>query len=90
VFARGSLKKLFRKDFSANDAVLACVQALYDAAEDDTATGGPDVYRKIYPIITVVDEDGFRRYADDDVAPVVDQVVSARGDRPDGPQAPLS
>jgi proteasome beta subunit len=90
LFARGALKKLFRPDFTADEAVTAVVQALYDAAEDDSATGGPDLYRKIFPIVTVVDEDGFARYTDDEVAPVVDRVVSARSGRPDGPQAPLS
>ncbi|WP_129669671.1 proteasome subunit beta [Phytoactinopolyspora endophytica] len=90
VFARGALKKLFRDDFSAEDAVVACIQALYDAAEDDSATGGPDMYRRIFPIITVVDENGFDRYSDDTVSPLVDRVVSARSGRPDGPQAPLS
>ncbi|NEE03183.1 proteasome subunit beta [Phytoactinopolyspora halotolerans] len=90
LFARGALKKLFREDFSSEDAVVACIQALYDAAEDDSATGGPDMYRKIFPIITVVDENGFERYSNESIAPLVDRVVSARGDRPDGPQAPLS
>ncbi|NDL56097.1 proteasome subunit beta [Phytoactinopolyspora mesophila] len=90
VFARGSLKKLYRSDFTAEDAVTAGVQALYDAAEDDSATGGPDLHRKIFPIIAVVDENGFNQYATDDVAPIVDRVVSARSGRPDGPQAPLS
>jgi proteasome beta subunit len=90
VFARGALKKLYRSDFTVEDAVTASVQALYDAAEDDSATGGPDLHRKIFPIIAVVDQDGFNRYATDDVAPIVDRVVSARSGRPDGPQAPLN
>jgi proteasome beta subunit len=42
------------------------VQALYDAADDDSATGGPDVARRIYPIVTVITEDGFRRLTDDE------------------------
>ena len=54
VFARGSLKKLYRDGMSAPDAVRACVQALYDAADDDSATGGPDLTRSIYPVIAVV------------------------------------
>src|ERR1700712_1460233 len=49
VFARGSLKKLYRDDFDQGQAVLAVVQALYDAADDDSATGGPDVARRIFP-----------------------------------------
>ena len=40
VYARGSLKKLYRDDLSEADAIIACIQALYDAADDDSATGG--------------------------------------------------
>jgi proteasome beta subunit len=89
VFARGSLKKLYRAGFSESDAVLACVQALYDAADDDSATGGPDLTRRIYPVIVSVTSDGFRRLADDEVATTTEQVVAERINNPGGPQAPL-
>ena len=89
LFARGALKKLFRDDLDADDAVTVTIQALYDAADDDSATGGPDLARRIFPIVAVIDEHGFRRYDDDAVAGVVDAVVAARNSRPDGPQAPL-
>ncbi len=49
VFARGSLKKLYADGMSADDAILACMQALYDAADDDSATGGPDLTRQHLP-----------------------------------------
>jgi proteasome beta subunit len=89
VFARGSLKKLYRDDFSEADAVLACLHALYDAADDDSATGGPDLTRRIYPVITSVTADGYRRLADDEVATTTEQVVRERMSTPAGPQAPL-
>jgi proteasome beta subunit len=89
LFARGSLKKLFRDDLAAEDAVTVCVQALYDAADDDSATGGPDISRRIWPVVAVVDERGYRRLADTDVGAVVESVVGARRTSPDGPQAPL-
>lgn len=88
-FARGSLKKLYRDDLSEEDAATVCVQALVDAADDDSATGGPDLARRIYPVIVVVTSEGFRRLTDDDVGATVDAVVAARAERPDGPQAPL-
>jgi proteasome beta subunit len=88
LFARGSLKKLFRDDLSVDDAVTVCLQALYDAADDDSATGGPDVLRRIYPVVAVVDATGFRRVPDDHVGQIVDAVLAARMVRPDGPQAP--
>lgn len=89
-FARGSLKKLYRDSLAAGDAVTAAVQALYDAADDDSATGGPDLMRGIYPVVALVTADGYRRLPDDEIGSVVETVVAARTERPDGPAAPLS
>jgi proteasome beta subunit len=89
VFARGALKKLFRDDFTEDDAVTACIHALYDAADDDSATGGPDLTRRIYPVVASVTADGFRRLAEDEVAQVTQRVVDERMTSPGGPTAPL-
>jgi proteasome beta subunit len=89
VFARGALKKLYRDDFTEDDAVLAVIHALYDAADDDSATGGPDLTRRIYPVITSVTAAGFRRLADDDVAQLTESVVQERMSSPGGPIASL-
>jgi len=89
LFARGALKKLFRPDLSVADATIVCIQALYDAADDDSATGGPDLSRGIFPVVSLVDNQGYRRLAEPTVAEVVEAVVDARSVRPDGPQAPL-
>ena len=89
VFARGSLKKLYADGMSADDTVLACMQALYDAADDDSATGGPDVTRRIYPILATVTADGFRRLSDADSGEYARAVIDARMRAPDGPSAPL-
>ncbi|MBB3044749.1 proteasome subunit beta [Nocardioides soli] len=89
LFARGSLKKLYRDDFDETGCVTAVVQALYDAADDDSATGGPDLTRRIFPVVQVITADGGRRLADSAVAAVADQVIAGRMTRPDGPAAPL-
>jgi proteasome beta subunit len=89
VFARGALKKLYRDGMSLDDAALACMQALYDAADDDSATGGPDVTRRIYPIVATITADGFRRLPDEESAVIAQTVVDGRMHRPDGPVAPL-
>ena len=89
IFARGSLKKLYRDDMSVPDAVLCCVQALYDAADDDSATGGPDLPRQIFPVVATITDDGFRRLPDSEAAEVAEQVVAGRMQSPDGPNAPL-
>jgi proteasome beta subunit len=90
VFARGSLKKLYRDDLTDRECTIACVQALYDAADDDSATGGPDLARRIFPVVTMVTDDGYSRLGDADVAEIADEVVAARMQRPDGPAAPLT
>jgi proteasome beta subunit len=84
LFARGSLKKLYRRAGSLDDAVRTAVEALYDAADDDSATGGPDVGRRIWPTVGVVDGDGSRFVPDADIAPVVDAIIAARVDNPGG------
>jgi proteasome beta subunit len=89
LFARGSLRKLYRNDFTAEQAATACLQALYDAADDDSATGGPDLMRRIYPMVAIVTADGFRTLSDTELDGLVQQVVAGRSERPDGPEAPL-
>lgn len=89
VFARGALKKLYRDDFTEADAILAAVQALYDAADEDSATGGPDLTRRIFPVVTAVDANGFRKLTDDETASIAESVVAERMQNPGGPQAPL-
>jgi proteasome beta subunit len=90
VFARGSLKKLYREDFNQTQCVTAVVQALYDAADDDSATGGPDMARRIFPVVSVITADGHVRMSEQEVAAIADQIVAARLQRPDGPAAPLT
>ena len=90
VFARGSLKKLYRPDFDANEAAMAVIQALYDAADDDSATGGPDLTRKIFPVVLAATEDGVQRMSDEQIAEMIGQLMASRAERPDGPGAPLA
>ena len=89
VFARGALKKLYRDDMPAEDVVLACMQALYDAADDDSATGGPDVSRRIFPVVATVTADGFERLSDEDAGRYARAVVNERMQLPDGPAAAI-
>ncbi len=90
LFARGSLKKLYRDDFDAEEAVTAVIQALYDAADDDSATGGPDITRRIFPVVHVITPDGGRRMPDDEVSVIADRILASRMQRPDGPAAALT
>ena len=84
LFARGALKKLWRPGLDAAAAVRVAVEALYDAADDDSATGGPDLGRRIWPTLAAVDAQGLRFVPDDQLADVVEQIVSDRRDNPGG------
>ncbi|MCQ6554195.1 proteasome subunit beta [Streptomyces sp. C10-9-1] len=89
LFARGSMKKLFRDDLTEQEATTLVVQALYDAADDDSATGGPDMARRIYPIVTVITDEGYRRLADAETSDLARAVLDGRLAHPDGPRAAL-
>jgi proteasome beta subunit len=84
LFAKSVLKKLFRPRASADDAVRLAVEALYDAADEDTATGGPDLIRGIFPVVMTATAEGAQRVPDEQVAAVGRAVVEARMASPGG------
>jgi proteasome beta subunit len=84
LFARGAMKKTWRPGLSADEGIAVAVEAIYDAADDDSATGGPDVGRRIWPTVAVVDLDGVRFLHHDALQVVVEQVISGRNGNPGG------
>jgi len=84
VFARGALKKLWRPGLEEQQAVSVAIEALYDAADDDSAAGGRVLGRQIWPTVAVVDHSGARFVASDVLEGHVQRVVAARRDNPGG------
>ena len=82
VFAKGALKKLWRPGSTRSEIVRVVVEALYDAADDDSATGGPDVRRRIYPVVRLATADGVSRVDDAELGDTVAAVIADRTDRP--------
>ena len=82
LFARGALKKLWRPALSRDEAIRVMVEALYDAADDDSATGGPDITRGIYPVVMTATADGSDRVSDDELGDVVRAILADREARP--------
>jgi len=78
VFARGSLKKLWRPGLEATAAVRVAVGALVDAADDDSATGGPDESRRIFPVVASVTAAGYVRVPQDELGRIVEDVLDER------------
>jgi len=66
--ARSTIKLGFREGMTQDEAVDLAIQSLYEAADEDSATGGPDLVRGIYPLIAVVDAEGYRPVPEEDVA----------------------
>ena len=83
-FARSALKKRYRDDVDEAGAVKLAVDALYDAADDDSATGGPDLSRRIFPVVMTVTDEGARRLPEPEVGTVVEGVVAERMQNPGG------
>jgi len=78
VFAKGALKKTYTSDLDRAGALRRGVEALYDAADDDSATGGPDATRGLYPTVALVTEHGYETVAESEVAEVAAAVVADR------------
>jgi proteasome beta subunit len=78
LFARNSLKKTWRPGLDGDAATRSLVEALYDAADDDSATGGPDPVRRLYPIVYRVDAEGAVRLTDDEVAGIAGTIIDER------------
>ncbi|MDQ0678360.1 proteasome beta subunit [Arthrobacter pascens] len=78
VFARGALKKLWRPNLTEAEAVSVAVESLYDAADDDSATGGPDPVRQLWPVVYTVNRTGARRVPESELATVAGNIIEAR------------
>jgi proteasome beta subunit len=66
--ARNTVKLGWRADLPLEEGLELAIRALWDAADEDSATGGPDPIRGIYPIVAVVDASGYREVPEEDVA----------------------
>jgi proteasome beta subunit len=78
LFAKAALKRMHRTGLSRDEAVRVAIEALYDAADDDTATGGTDLVRRIFPIVWTASAAGTTKVADDETARVASSIVDSR------------
>jgi|TARA_B100000959_G_scaffold136586_1_gene143605 proteasome beta subunit len=62
------MKLRFNDDLDADSALDLAVEALFQAADEDSATGGPDMVRGIFPVLATITSSGFERLPDEDVA----------------------
>jgi proteasome beta subunit len=78
IFAKSSIKKLYSQVADADSALRVAIEALYDAADDDSATGGPDLVRGIYPTAVVIGADGAEEILEERIAGLARQVIESR------------
>jgi proteasome beta subunit len=78
VFAKSSIKKLYSRAVDADSALRVAVEGLYDAADDDSATGGPDLVRGIYPTAVVIGAEGAEEVPEERIAALAREVIESR------------
>jgi proteasome beta subunit len=76
--ARDSLKKLWRRDMGRDEALRCALEALFDAADEDVGTGGPDLVRGIFPTVKTITRSGFGEVAEDEVRRVCESIAGDR------------
>lgn len=78
IFAKSSMKKLYSRVSDADSALKVAVEALYDAADDDSATGGPDLVRGIYPTAVTIDGEGALEVPEERISALAREVIATR------------
>lgn len=78
LFAKSSIKKLYSQVTDADTALKTAIEALYDAADDDSATGGPDLVRGIYPTAVLIGAAGAEEVTEARIAGLAREVIERR------------
>ena len=75
--ARGTLKKRYRPNIERDEGLKAVLEAIWDAADEDLATGGPDFIRDIYPTVKTVTSSGIKDVSDSEIKQVYELLINA-------------
>jgi len=76
--ARATMNKIFKADLQKDEAVHIALEAIYDAAEADAGTGGPDLIRGIYPSVKVISPQGVEHVSDESIETAYQDIIPAR------------
>lgn len=76
--ARSSLKKRYRSDLKRDEVVKIAIEALFDAADEDVGTGGPDLVRDIFPTVVSITVEGTLEIPEDDIRALFNELISER------------
>ena len=78
--ARSSLKKRYRTGLARDEAVKVAIEALFDAADEDVGTGGPDMVRGIYPTIAGISAEGIVEVPEETIQRLFEELIEERRD----------
>jgi proteasome beta subunit len=78
VHARNWIKATWREDMTGDDATALALRALFAAADEDAATGGPDLVRRIFPTVARIEATGFQALTDAAVEQLADSLLGGR------------
>ncbi len=81
------IKLRFRDGLARDEVVDLAIEALFEAADEDSATGGPDPIRGIYPVVATITAEGYERVDDEELAERTAALLERRsaGTRPQPP-----
>jgi len=85
--ARSSLKKRWRPDLSHDEAVKVAIEALFDAADEDVGTAGPDLMREIYPNVVAISSEGIAETSESELRRLFEELISERVGQMRGPES---
>ena len=71
----------WRRDLAVDDAIKLCARALWEASDADSATGGPDALRGIYPVVASITQDGWSAVDDKSLATIYKEIAKEVGAR---------
>ncbi|MFC0581005.1 proteasome subunit beta [Micrococcoides hystricis] len=80
-YARGALKKLWEPTLDRTEAITVALEALFDAADDDAATGGLDAVRQLWPVVYTIGASGAARVEEDELTGLAQDVLTRRSAR---------
>ena len=78
VHARNWIKASWREDLTREEAVDLGLRALFEAADEDSATGGPDLVRRIFPVVATIDREGYAALTVDEIGARAEALLGGR------------
>ena len=75
------MRVAWRRELAVEDAVKLCARSLWEASQADSATGGPDALRGIYPVVATITKDGWYRIPDYALAKIYSDIETEVGAR---------